>query len=269
MFKFDYRTDTTGRVTHLFFAHPKSIELLAKYPEVLLLDCTYRTNKFKMPLLNIVGTTCLNKNYHVAFCFLAKEEEEDYVWALKQLQDLLATNASIHVLVTDRELALINACRQIFPEAAWLLCIWHIEKNILTHAAEFFEKGIARDTFIKAWTKVVHSTSIQAYEDNWNEFQNEYSATAPGLVQYIKDTWIVLWKRSMIQAYTNKVLHLGNRVTSRVEGAHNTIKSYLQCSTGDLKAVYDSINLLLANQHASYEAEIALNKSRSPHTALE
>ena len=54
-----------------------------------------------------------------------------------------------------------------------------------------------------------------------------------------------------------------------MEGAHSTIKSYLQCSTGDLKAVYNSINLLLANQHASYEAEIALNKSHSPHTALE
>ena len=63
-----------------------------------------------MPLLNIVGTTCLNKNYHVAFCFLAKEEEEDYVWALEQLRGLLTMNTSIHVLVTDREIALINAC---------------------------------------------------------------------------------------------------------------------------------------------------------------
>ena len=51
--------------------------------------------------------------------------------------------------------------------------------------------------------------------------------------------------------------------------AYNTVKSYLQYFTGGLKAVYDSINLLLANQHASYEAEIALNKSGSPHTALE
>src|SRR5207248_1722038 len=87
-FHYNYRTDVLGRVTHLFFAHPKSVELLRRYPDVLLLDCTYRTNKFKMPLLNIVGTTCLDKNFHAAFCFLAKEEEGDYVWALEQLRNL-------------------------------------------------------------------------------------------------------------------------------------------------------------------------------------
>src|SRR2546423_2241479 len=62
-YQFNYRTNSTGRVTHLFFAHPKSINLFRKYSDVLLLDCTYRTNKFKMPLFNIVGTTCLNKNF--------------------------------------------------------------------------------------------------------------------------------------------------------------------------------------------------------------
>jgi hypothetical protein len=56
---------------------------------------------------------------------------------------------------------------------------------------------------------------------------------------------------------------------SRVEGAHSIIKTYLQCSTGDLKMVYDSISLLLSNQHAAFEAEVALNKSRSPHTAMD
>ena len=33
--------------------------------------------------------------------------------------------------------------------------------------------------------------------------------------------------------------------------------------------VYDNISLLLTNQHASYEAKVAMNKSRLPHTALD
>jgi hypothetical protein len=94
------------------------VELLKKYPDVLLLDCTYRTNKFKMPLLNIAGTTCLDKNYHTAFCFLVKEEEGDYVWALEQLQDLFEPGMVMSAVVTDREIAVINACRQVFPVTA-------------------------------------------------------------------------------------------------------------------------------------------------------
>jgi hypothetical protein len=42
-------------------------------------------------------------------------------------------------------------------------------------------------------------------------------------------------------------LHFGNRATLQVEGAHSVLKSYLQVSTGNLKAVYDKITLLLIN----------------------
>jgi hypothetical protein len=33
--------------------------------------------------------------------------------------------------------------------------------------------------------------------------------------------------------------------------------------------VYNNISLLLTNQHASYEAEVAMNKSQAPHTAMD
>jgi hypothetical protein len=45
------------------------------------------------------------------------------------------------------------------------------------------------------------------------------------------------------------------------------LKSYLQVSTGDLKAVYDKITLLLKNRFAEFEAAVDSNKIRIPHTA--
>ena len=140
-FHFNYRTDAIGRVTHLFFAHPKSVELLLKYSDVLLLDCTYRTNKFKMPLLNIVGTTCLDTNFHAAFCFLSKEEEGDYVWTLEQLKKLFILGMQVHAIVTDQEISVINACQQVFPTVDRLLCLWHVEKNVLSHVSKEFDEG--------------------------------------------------------------------------------------------------------------------------------
>jgi hypothetical protein len=86
---FEYKTDRIGRVTHLFWADSSSIELLNYYPEVLLFDCTYRTNKFKLALLNIVGTTCLNMSFHVMFCFMAKENKASFTWVLQRLRGLL------------------------------------------------------------------------------------------------------------------------------------------------------------------------------------
>jgi hypothetical protein len=78
----NYKTDTDGRVSYFFFAHPQSVELLNRYLTVLLLDCIYKTNHFKMPLLGIVGTTCTNQTYHVSFTFLRDETEASFIWAL-------------------------------------------------------------------------------------------------------------------------------------------------------------------------------------------
>ncbi|WP_409226421.1 hypothetical protein [Klebsiella pneumoniae] len=34
----------------IFWAHPESIKLVKCFPHVLLMDCTYKTNKYKMQL---------------------------------------------------------------------------------------------------------------------------------------------------------------------------------------------------------------------------
>jgi hypothetical protein len=42
---FDVKKDSENRVQCLFFAHSKQVELLRANPDVLMMDCTYRTNK--------------------------------------------------------------------------------------------------------------------------------------------------------------------------------------------------------------------------------
>ena len=49
------QVDSEGRVTAVLFAHPESLTYLQAYPDLLLLDCTYKTNRYGMPLLDIIG----------------------------------------------------------------------------------------------------------------------------------------------------------------------------------------------------------------------
>ena len=37
--------DMTSCVRNLFFAHPTSVELVRAFSEVLIMDCTYKTNR--------------------------------------------------------------------------------------------------------------------------------------------------------------------------------------------------------------------------------
>ncbi|MBW0585319.1 hypothetical protein O181_125034 [Austropuccinia psidii MF-1] len=76
--------DSEGHNTSFFFTHPLSIKLLHGFPHVILMDCTYKTNKYKMPLLNIVGFSSTNKTFSGAFCLMKNETEPSYTWALNQ-----------------------------------------------------------------------------------------------------------------------------------------------------------------------------------------
>lgn len=67
----------------LFFMHPNNLTPLEPAPDVLLMDCTYKTNRFGKLLLHIVGQNDQNKNFTIAFSFLSKEDEESCTFTVK------------------------------------------------------------------------------------------------------------------------------------------------------------------------------------------
>jgi hypothetical protein len=161
-----------GHVTHLFFAHKGSLELYRAYPEVLLIDCTYKTNRFHMPLCNNMGITGIGTSFYVAFAFLQWECENDYKWVLEQL---LASVPSFHhpgIVISDCELALINALSVVYPSAHHILCKWHIKNNVEAKCWPFFRDlptttaGTAEERwsqFIRLWDAVVESLTVSEF----------------------------------------------------------------------------------------------------------
>jgi hypothetical protein len=172
------------------------------------------------------------------------------------------------VLLMDRDLALLVAAPKVFLwPTTLLLCIWHVKTNVRAHASTHIKDETIKTEFLKDWTSLIASKTINAYDHNWIEFQTKYGAQFPALVQYVLDTWLRKYKSYFVSAWVDKKLHLGNHATSRAEGAHGVLKKYLQVSTGDLKTVYDRVSLLLINQHVEFEAAIAHNRTHTPHTA--
>jgi hypothetical protein len=132
-----------GRVTAVLFAHPGSLDYLRAYPELLLLDCTYKTNKYDMPLLDMIGVDAAQRSFCIAFAFLSGETEEDYTWAFEQLRSLYE-QCSISlpsVILTDRCLAAINAASGLNPSATTLLCLWHANKAVLARCQPAFPEA--------------------------------------------------------------------------------------------------------------------------------
>ncbi len=72
-----------GAVDYVFFMHQSLISMCQTFGMVFLLDCTYKTNKFGMPLLNVVGITSTYVTFNAGFAFLHTKNEEAYAWVLE------------------------------------------------------------------------------------------------------------------------------------------------------------------------------------------
>ncbi|POM61104.1 Transposase-like protein [Phytophthora palmivora] len=137
---FAAKVDPDSRISHLFFALKAAVEIFKENPDVILLDCTYKTNVFDMPLLNLVGVTGMNTTIHLAQAFLRNETKDDYVWALKELKRVIESEriSFPQVIISDCDCALMNALEVVFPSIPVILCIWHIVMDVRKHAKNSF-----------------------------------------------------------------------------------------------------------------------------------
>jgi hypothetical protein len=120
-----------------------------------------------MPLLHFVGVSPIGKYFSAGFCFLSGETEEDYNWAVQQIDQIFITDSLPEAIITDNETALKVALQTCFPDVPQLLCLWHINKNVLAKAQKTWittdawlsdeeraEIQKRRDDFMKVWNRV-------------------------------------------------------------------------------------------------------------------
>jgi len=112
-----HRVHESSRVvSDVFWTHPDSLKLLNAFSNVLLMDTTYKTNKYRLPLLEVVGVTSIGLTFSAAFVLMATKRQNNFIWALQRLRGLfLRQDVYPTVIVSDRDLALMNAIEVVFP----------------------------------------------------------------------------------------------------------------------------------------------------------
>ena len=184
------KTDGNGSLSGLFFSH-KSVEKLCKtFKSVFVMDCTYKTNRFGIPLLNIAGITSTFRSFNAGFAFICEETELEYTWALKAFSNVVVPA----VIVTDREKSLMNAIESVFPDASNLLCIWHVNKNVLANCMKYRWDENNFENFINDWNDLILSNSLEMFEYSWKAFVNDWSPSNIPAVQYLERTCLVYKK---------------------------------------------------------------------------
>ncbi|KAL5146501.1 hypothetical protein HKD37_06G016326 [Glycine soja] len=186
-----------------------------------------KKNGYRLPLLDFIGVIPTGMTFSVVFAYLEGI--------------FLRRDALPRVIVTDKDLALMNEVKTIFLECTNLLCRFHIDKNVKANYV------------MDAWGSLVDYPLEEQFDECLKKFEIACSPW-PMFVDYVNETWIIPQKENFVTAWTNKVMHVGNTTTNKVESAHWALKRVLQDSLGDLCSVWDAMNNMIMLQHTEIKA---------------
>lgn len=86
-------------------------------PWVISIDYTYKTNRFGLPLLDIVGFAATGSSFFIGFAFLRDEKDDTYEVVLSCLADVYHSLGLElpRTILTNKEDALINTIKAVLP----------------------------------------------------------------------------------------------------------------------------------------------------------
>ncbi|KFG84092.1 hypothetical protein MANI_015087 [Metarhizium anisopliae] len=125
--------DDPDRLVGLVWTFPYCLQMWKRFPEVISFDNTYNTNRFKLPLFQATGQTCLGTVFNAAFGLIDNERREGFQFLAEGMRGLI-TKHSIRVpdvIITDFDKAMKAALNDQFPNIQQQLCIHHILSNVL------------------------------------------------------------------------------------------------------------------------------------------
>ncbi|XP_073222483.1 uncharacterized protein [Cicer arietinum] len=117
---------------------------------------------YRMPLLEIIGVTSTEMTFCVGFAYLQSERVDNFTWALQMVKEQI-TSGEVEVIVTDRDLALMNVVENVFPKAVNLLCLFHICKNVKAKCKMTVFPKKKQVQIMEAWEALIYSYDEAQY----------------------------------------------------------------------------------------------------------
>ncbi|EAQ84699.1 hypothetical protein CHGG_08713 [Chaetomium globosum CBS 148.51] len=132
-----------SRLVGLVWTFPYCIRMWQRFSEVLSFDNTYNTNRFKLPLFQATGQTCLGTVFNAAFGLVDNERLEGFQFLADGIRQF-AIQHNIRLpdtILTDFGDQMKQALNEQFPESQQQICIHHIISNVLLEAKQKWIRG--------------------------------------------------------------------------------------------------------------------------------
>ena len=82
-------------VRDIFWCHPNAVKLVNTCNLMFLIDSTYKTNRYRLSLLDFIGMTPIGMTFSSGFAYLEGECLNNVVWALECFRGIFLTRDAL------------------------------------------------------------------------------------------------------------------------------------------------------------------------------
>nr|XP_043636362.1 protein FAR1-RELATED SEQUENCE 8-like isoform X2 [Erigeron canadensis] len=153
-----------GCVRNVFWIDSRARASYGYFGDVVALDTTCLTNKYKVPLVVFVGVNHHGQTISLGYGLLADESQETYTWLLRTWLTCMSGRPP-QTLITDQRTTLQNAISEIFPRAHHRFCLPLVVDSIIENSG-----NLESEEFRSILNGIIYnSLKVDEFEMLWGE----------------------------------------------------------------------------------------------------
>ncbi|XP_019193967.1 PREDICTED: protein FAR1-RELATED SEQUENCE 4 isoform X2 [Ipomoea nil] len=250
------------RLRNVFWVDAKGMKDYANFGDVVSLDISYFSNKYKIPLVFFVGANNHIQPTLLGCALIVDESVHTFLWLLRTWC-LAMGGRGPRVLLTDQNNAIKAAVSAVLPNTHHYFSLWCILEKIPRYLDYL---SLWHDPFIAKFRKCIHmSWTEEQFEKRWWKLLDRFNLREDEWIQSLHED-----RKRWVPTFIRDVSFAGLSTASRAESMNSLLDKYINGETS-LREFIGKYKLILEDRYeeeakANFDAwhETAELKSPSP-----
>lgn len=245
----------------ILFQDQRMARIYEKYPELLLVDATYKLNNRRIPLFILLVVDGNGESEIACLWFIKSESKECISPMIDAFKELNASWAKTKVIISDKDLSERVVFAEKFNGIPIQICLFHALRNF-NREVTTAKRAITttqREAVLDILVKMAYSRCSLEYDNLYIELCN---LKFPEVIKYFDENWHPIraewtlhgkneWNNYMnytnnrLESLNQKIKIIGNHYASLLGFFENIIQSYSVISSEkDIKVVKSSMKVV-------------------------
>ena len=238
--------DESDTLSSVYFQTQGWKNTYAQYPELVLIDATYKLNNLQMPLYIMMVVDGNGESEVIALWLVVHEDKV----TISHLMDAFIKHndtSNTRCIMADKDFTERDVFAQKIPGAELMICLFH---TLRTFRREITLEKVGINAAQKvAVLEIINKLVYARDEEEYSKFYQKLKDTKLNqVIQYFNDNWNGI-REQWVEGLKREACHYLNSTNNRIESINQKIKSVVTKHSSlltffrDLMKCFDSLSL--------------------------